>query len=444
MNSLPHTSANGYKPFKSVADSGLAWLGNVPLHWQLRRFGYFFKERREKVSDKDYAPLSVTKSGIVPQLDTAAKTDDGDNRKRVCAGDFVINSRSDRKGSSGISPLNGSVSLICTVLEPQERIAPAFVHYLLRSEPFQDEFYRYGKGIVADLWSTNYSEMRNITLAMPPYDEQWCIATFLDRETAKIDALVAEQRRLIELLKEKRQAVISHAVTKGLNPTSPLKPSGIDWLGDVPAHWSVKRLKQVSPQITVGIVVEPSKYYVLQGVPALRSMNVRPGQIVHENMVYLSKEANDLHQKSKIWEGDIVAVRSGQPGTAATVPALLNGANCVDLIIIRKPSTGSERFLCWFLAGDLALRQFSSGSEGAIQQHFNVGTASNLIVTVPPPDEQDEIAAFVDEETLKVDSLITQATYAVELLLERRSALISASVTGQIDVRNLDRELVTA
>ena len=228
-----------YPKYKS---SGVDWLGDVPEHWEVKRVGYYFKERREKVSDRDFPALSVTKNGIVPQLSTAAKTDDGDNRKKVCRGDFVINSRSDRKGSAGASELQGSVSLINTVLSPQERVYTPFVHYLLRCQPFQEEFYRNGKGIVADLWSTNYSEMRDILLGMPTLSEQTAIAEFLDREMAKIDGLLGEQRRLIELLKEKRQAVISHAVTRGLNPHASLKPSGIEWLGDVPEHWKIGRL----------------------------------------------------------------------------------------------------------------------------------------------------------------------------------------------------------
>ena len=203
-----------FPKYPKYKDSGVEWLGEVPEHWAVRRLGYYFDDRREKVSDRDYPALSVTKNGIVPQLETAAKTDDGDNRKRVCGGDFVINSRSDRKGSAGVAESDGSVSLICTVLSPRSDVLPAFIHHLLRSVPFQEEYYRYGKGIVADLWSTNYGEMRNILLAIPPPTEQSAIATFLYRETAKIDALIAEQQRLIELLQEKRQAVISHAVTK--------------------------------------------------------------------------------------------------------------------------------------------------------------------------------------------------------------------------------------
>jgi len=177
-------------------DSGVEWLGEVPEHWDVKRIGCYFNERREKVSDKDFPALSVTKNGIVPQLDTAAKSDDGDNRKKVSRGGFVINSRSDRKGSAGASELDGSVSLICTVLHPQEQVHTPFVHHLLRGQPFQEEFYRNGKGIVADLWSTNYWEMRNILLGMPPAAEQRHIAAFLDRETAKIDGLVGEQQHL--------------------------------------------------------------------------------------------------------------------------------------------------------------------------------------------------------------------------------------------------------
>jgi type I restriction enzyme S subunit len=174
-------------------------------------------------------------------------------------------------------------------------------------------------------------------IALPPLSEQIAIAAFLDRETAKIDALVADYRALIELLQEKRQAVISHAVTKGLDPTVPMKDSGVEWLGEVPEHWDIMRLKWISPEITVGIVVEPSKYYVQdRGVPALRSLNIRPGQIDPENMVLISEQANEELAKSRLIAGDLVAVRSGQPGTTAVVPKEISGCNCIDLIIIRR------------------------------------------------------------------------------------------------------------
>ena len=199
--------------YDAYKDSGVAWLGQVPAHWEVKRIGFVYSERREKVSDKDFAALSVTKNGIVPQLETAAKTDDGDNRKKVVAGDFVINSRSDRKGSAGVSSFTGSVSLICTVLKPQISVCNEYSNMLLRSMPFQEEFYRNGQGIVADLWTTNFSNMKEILIPLPPLAEQQAIAAFLDRECARIDALIERAEQAIVLLRERRSALIAAAVT---------------------------------------------------------------------------------------------------------------------------------------------------------------------------------------------------------------------------------------
>ena len=175
--------------YAEYKDSGVDWLGEIPAGWELVSIGSSFNERREKVSDKDFEPLSVTKNGILPQLANAAKTNDGDNRKLVKGGDFVINSRSDRKGSSGVAKQDGSVSLINIVMEPKG-IDPVFCNRLLKSNAFVEEFYRMGHGIVADLWTTRYSEMKTVQLALPPLHEQTAIADFLDDKTAKIEALV--------------------------------------------------------------------------------------------------------------------------------------------------------------------------------------------------------------------------------------------------------------
>ncbi len=304
-----------FPAYPEYKDSGVPWLGEVPGHWELSRIGSRFSERREKVSDTEYPPLSVTKNGIVPQLDTAAKTDDNDNRKCVLAGDFVINSRSDRKGSSGLSTLDGSVSLINTVISPDNTMIGAFVHHLFRSVAFQEEYYRYGKGIVADLWSTNYGEMKAITLAVPPMPEQEAIATFLDRETAKIDALVAEQKRLIALLKEKRQAVISHAVTKGLNPDARMKDSGIEWLGEIPAHWELVQQRRLINRIEQGWspqahdrMPEPGEFSVLR-LSAIRSGNFRPD----ERKALPELAQGELAALPIIAEGDFLLTRANTP-----------------------------------------------------------------------------------------------------------------------------------
>lgn len=253
----PLATKNSLQKYPAYKDSGVEWLGDIPEHWELTRLGSYFEERKTKVSDKDFAPLSVTKQGVLPQLDTAAKSNDGDNRKLVKKGDFVINSRSDRKGSSGIASEDGSVSLINIVMKPVS-INPNFCNYLLKSHAFVEENYRIGHGIVADLWTTRYDEMKNIKIGVPCHEEQTAIATFLDNKTAKIDRAIAQKEKMIALLKERKQIIIQDLVTgkKVWNEkqnawTKPekVKDSGVECLpagkagiGEIPEGWEVKKL----------------------------------------------------------------------------------------------------------------------------------------------------------------------------------------------------------
>ncbi|MCK7553410.1 restriction endonuclease subunit S [Marinobacter goseongensis] len=420
-------------------DSGLAWLGAVPKHWSLKRLGHFFSERREKVSDKDFQPLSVTKHGIVPRLETAAKTQDGDNRKRVIAGDFVINSRSDRKGSSGLSELDGSVSLICIVLEPNG-VYGRFAHHLLRSEVFQEEFYRNGKGIVADLWSTGFSEMKNIVIPVPSHHEQTQIARFLDHETAKIDALIREQERLIELLQEKRQAVISHAVTKGLDPDVPMKDSGVEWLGEVPAHWRVGKLRWYA---TIQGGVAKGKDYQDQktvSLPYLRVANVQAGYVDLTEVKEIAVLESEIERYS-LRHGDVLMNEGGDNdklgrGTvwrAEIEPCLHQN----HVFAIRPNGHLTPEWLAMFTQSSRARSYFFLNSK----QSTNLASISssnvmNLDLPMPSVDEQERILQFLESELQQFTDLQKQADKGIQLLLERRSALISAAVTGKIDVRN--------
>ncbi|MBP1097478.1 restriction endonuclease subunit S domain-containing protein [Bradyrhizobium diazoefficiens] len=386
--------------------------------------------------------LSVYRDyGVIPKAsrdDNFNKaSDDLDSYQLVQPGDLTINKMKAWQGSVAISSFRGIVSPAYFVFAPSHEEEPRYLHYLLRSVEYTTGYLSMSKGIRPNQWDLEPQEHSRMPVLLPPPGEQVAIARFLDRETAKIDALVGEQQRLVELLREKRQAVISHAVTKGLDPTASMTDTGIEWLGRVPEHWEVARLKRISPEITVGIVVEPSKYYVNAGVPALRSLNIRQGAVDTKDCVFISAEANDLLKKSQLRKGDLVAVRTGQPGTTAVIPPELDGCNCIDLIIIRKPKAGSERYLCWYLASDIAVRQFAEGSGGAIQQHFNVGTAMDLVVTWPSVSEQEAIVAFLEIATSRIDKLSAEAQTAIDLLRERRAALISAAVTGKIDVRRL-------
>ena len=212
-----------------MKDSGIEWIGKIPENWQIGRIGQLYTERREKVSDTEYQPLSVTMKGVLPQLSTAAKTDAHDDRKLVRIGDFAINSRSDRRGSCGISPYEGSVSLINTILMPRNEMHSIYYNWLFHSSMFSDEFYKWGHGIVNDLWTTNWQDMKRIAVPMPPYEEQTRIADFLDVECARIDAVIDQTRASIEEYKKLKQSVITQAVTKGIRPGRKMKVWYYTW-----------------------------------------------------------------------------------------------------------------------------------------------------------------------------------------------------------------------
>ena len=220
-----------------MKNSGIEWIGEIPEEWETSKIGNMYSLRNTKVSDKDYPPFSVTNKGILPQLDTAAKSNVHDDRKLVCKGDFAINSRSDRRGSCGISPYNGSVSLINIILNPRVEMHPKYYDWLFHTIQFSDEFYKWGHGIVDDLWTTGWQDMKKITIPTLPFSEQKAIADFLDSKCNEIDAIVSDIQKHITTLEEYKRSVITEAVTKGLNPNVEMKDSGVQWIGMIPKHW---------------------------------------------------------------------------------------------------------------------------------------------------------------------------------------------------------------
>ncbi|MBO9431647.1 restriction endonuclease subunit S [Sulfitobacter sp. R18_1] len=417
--------------YSSRVHSGYPWIGEVPEHWHLSRIGQLFQQRSSKVSDRDYPALSVTKSGIVPQMEHVAKTDDNDNRKLVKAGDFVINSRSDRKGSSGIAEMDGSVSLINTVLQINEELAPRYCHHLLRSTAFQEEFYRMGSGLVADLWSTNFSSMKNIRIPHPPLGEQTAIASFLDRETARIDGLIKKKVRFIELLKEKCAALITHAVTKGIDGDVPMKDSGVEWIGQVPSHWDVSRIAALfreafrAPDPSLPVLSVSIHDGVTDGELSDEERD-RKVSLSEDRTKYQGVAPGDLvYNMMRAWQGAFGAVQ---------VDGLVSPAYVVAHPIAEFRTKFIEHILHTKSASE-EIRRFSRGIADFRMRlywdHFR-----NLRVCLPSLEEQDEILAHIDRETTRIDGLISTTNRSIELLKEKRSALITAAVTGKIDVRN--------
>lgn len=433
-------SKKTYSKYPAYKDSGVEWLGVIPENWDLTRLGSYFKERRTKVSDKDYSPLSVTKQGILPQLDSAAKTNDGDNRKLVKKGDFVINSRSDRKGSSGIASKDGSVSLINIVMKPIS-IQPTFCNYLLKSNAFVEENYRIGHGIVADLWTTRYDEMKNIKIGIPSPSEQTAIAVFLDDKTAKIDQAIAQKEQLIALLKERKQIIIQHAVTKGLDPHVRLKDSGVEWIGEIPEHWVVVKAKYTFGKIEQGWSPQCDSYVANKnqwGVLKVGCVNYGSFKENENKLLPLSLKPRLEYQ---IQEGDILISRANTlelVGSAACVINLTrNLILCDKLYRISSYSKVVDKlFFISLFKTSIARRQIEIAANGASPSMQNIGqdVIKNMVIPLCTLKEQRGIVDFIDCQSSKIDQSISLQQIQIQKLKEYKATLIDSAVTGKIKV----------
>ena len=425
------------KPYPAYKPTGLKWLPEVPQGWDVLHIRELFSERRVKVSDKDYPPLSVSRGGIVPQIETVAKSDDGDNRKLVKRGDFVINSRSDRKSSSGVSQLDGSVSLINIVLEPREQLAGAYAHYLLKCHDFAEEFYRNGRGIVGDLWTTRYSEMKSISLPIPTLEEQASISAYLDAKTAKFDRLIKLKEREIELLQEKKQAVISTVVTRGLDPNVKLVDSGVDWIGKVPRGWKKDKVSRCFNIIGSGTTPESSNtaYFLGGTIPWVNSGDVyAKGRYFYETEKKVTELALKKCAALKFFprKSIVIAMYGGSIGnmSIADFEFCCNQA-CCCLAEARKDVLLDYVFLVLSCAKEYWLTLSSGGGQPNISQE----KIRRTWVPLPPLEEQRKIVAYLDAETAKTDRTVAVVRRQIELLREYRTRLISDAVTGRIDLR---------
>lgn len=407
------------------------WLGDLPSHWDVKKIGSLFSERRTKVSDKDYPPLSVAKIGVVPQLATAVKTDAGDNRKLVCAGDFVINSRSDRKGSCGVSELDGSVSLINIVLTPRDQWNSRYVHYLMRCQVFSEEYYRNGRGIVSDLWTTRYSEMKSILLPVPPHDEQDQIVRFLDWKVSTINKLIATKKKQTALLREREAVHIAHIVVHGLNDTVTSRDSGVEWIGEVPAHWETMRCKYLFKERD-----ERSE----EGKEQHLSMSQKYG-LVPDDQLDERRMLSESYKGGKLcYKDDLVLNRlKAHLGVFALAPQL--GVISPDYTVLMPnktrivPAYAETVLKSVRCRGELRVRV-----RGIVEGFWRLYTDdfNTIVLPVPPLDEQREIMQYIAEYRDSTKAYCDILMQEVAALQELKMRIVFDAVTGQIDVRNIE------
>lgn len=411
--------------YSEYKDSGQQWLGMVPSHWKVDKISAHFQERKTTVSDIDFKPLSVTKNGVVPQLDTAAKSDNGDNRKLVKKGDFVVNSRSDRKGSCGFSELDGSVSVIYIVATPID-VNGKFYHYLFRSNNYVEEFYRNGHGIVADLWTTRYDEMKNIQIPIPPTEEQEAIVAYLDQVTADIDKAIAAKERIIASLEERRKIIITHAVAHGINSDTPMKDSGIDWLGEIPAHWDIKRFKNIA-QVKANLV-PPQRYYDYPQVSP-DCIEKGTGRLISYQTV---KESGVISDNHLFFKGQIVYSKI-RPNLNKLIIAPFDGLCSADMYPIE--TNENIIYLQYLMLSGIFVSQVSAViAERVKMPKINKTELGEIRIPIPSEDEQTEIVNYLKSSLEPIEVAVSKERKLIDLLRERKNIIINETVTGKVKV----------
>ena len=409
---------------RTTKDSGFEWIGIIPAEWGLSKIGQVYRLRNTKVSDSDYPPLSVTNKGIVPQLNTAAKTNAHDDRKLVKKGDFAINSRSDRRGSCGISDYDGSVSLINTILAPLNEMNPGYYDWLFHTVQFGDEFYKFGHGIVDDLWTTGWQEMKKITIPTPPLPEQQRIADFLDTKCAEIDALTADIQTQIDTLEQYKRSVITETVSKGLNPDAEMKDSGIQWIGDMPAHWGVIRGKYILRYMQKPVRENDGVITCFRdGEVTLRSNRREDGFTMSDKEIgYQGIDVDDLVIHGMDGFAGAIGI-SDSRGKASPVLNVLDTDQCKRYIMYYLRSMAySDVFLA--LATGIRVRSCD----------LRWNKLAELSYPVPPLDEQNAIVKHIDSVLSKADAVIADKKAQLATLDEYKKSLIFEYVTGKKEV----------
>lgn len=370
--------------------------------------------------------------GIVPQLAFAAKSDDHNNRKLVKKGDFVINSRSDRRGSCGISSYDGSVSLINTILTPRGEMNPDYYNWLFHTEQFADEFYKWGHGIVDDLWTTRWQEMKSIMIVSSPVDQQKAIADYLDDRCAKIDTIIAEAKTSIEEYKELKQAVIYDAVTKGLDKNADMKDSGIPAIGKVNEKFKIAKIGELQEGLTDG--THGTYQRLDSGELLLSSKNVQnEGLVVGNNESFISTEdykaivANGFPQKNDI----LLCCIGASIGRCILYPYNYPIAFQRSVIFIRTNHWMLPKFMLYSLQSPSSIMQENVIVNQSAQAGFYQGLVKQLYVTVPSINEQNKIVSYLDKKIKNIDDVISTKESLIEDLEYYRKSLIYEVVTGK-------------
>ena len=422
--------------YPAYKDSGVEWLGEVPGHWEVKRLKYNLSLLTEK-TDRRENPVALENIEGWTGRFIATDTEFQGEGIAFAANDILFGKLRPYLAKAYRAESSGEAVGDFHVMRPGGGMDSHFAQYQILNRTFIDIVD--GSTFGSKMPRASWEFVGGMEVTTPPLPEQTQIAAFLDRETAKIDGLVAEQRRLMALLKEKRQAVISHAVTRGLNPHAPLKPSGIEWLGDVPAHWEVIRLKKLVTESMSG----PYGASLTKGMYSTAGYRVYgQQQVIPDDFsvgdYYIPEEKFEEMRRYAVFPDDVLISVMGTIGQVAVVPVNVEpGIINPRLVRYRCNTQIRPRYLQQVLMSRQHQEHLLFESKGSTMDGLNMQTLGRVSVPLPPIPEQGQILEYVLDQASKFDTLTTEAQRAIDLLQERRTALISAAVTGQIDVRGV-------
>ncbi|HHP2611930.1 TPA: restriction endonuclease subunit S [Enterobacter roggenkampii] len=436
-----------YQPYPEYKDSGVEWLGEVPQHWQTGRlgsFGYF-------ISGCGFPhEYQGSQDGLYPFYKVSDTNNDGNEKYLSKAENYVSKEVASKLGAricsaGGImfpkvgAALLGNKRRILTLPSITDNNTMVYFSYEGNSSYWYYWLSQLDFGQLSNpgpVPSINESQLKDFVAICPTQYEQRTIAAFLDYETARIDKLIAQHQRLIELLKEKRQAVISRAVTKGLNPDAPMKDSGVEWLGEVPEHWGVKRFNHVINYLEgPGIL---AKDFHDDGTPLLRIQNVKGDFVSSDYKTFLDPELADTKWNHfKVKSGDLIISCSASTGLVAEVNGDTEGAIPYTGLIRLRCGTKliDKNFIKLLVQSDMFFKQIERLQTGSTIQHYGPAHLQQMYVYLPSLPEQKSIVSTITQNLAKCEFLTKKAEDAITLMQERRTALISAAVTGKIDLR---------
>ena len=423
-----------YKPYPAYKDSGVEWLGEIPEGWKnirLKNVSKLEGAKTEPNHDLSYVGMENIESNSGKYIYKGNTKPEGVS-SAFSAGDVLFGKLRPYLAKSWLATFSGVCSSEFLVLNSQ-LVSPKFLNYYTLTDEFirQVDSSTYGSKMPRASW--DFISLMNVPV--PNFDESKKIANFLDHETARIDTLIAKQKKLIALLKEKRQAVISHAVTKGLNPDVEMKDSGVEWLGEVPAHWSSTRLKFLSEQIVDGAHFTPT--YVDEGVPFLRVTDIQEQVIDTDRIKYIPKEEHEvLIRRCKPAFGDLLLSKNGTIGVPKIVDWDWDFSIFVSLCLIKLSKRLNVKYAYYFFLSQQIKEQINGQIKQSTVINLHLDKIQNFYLTLPSLTEQKEISNYLDEHLFGYDLQVKKAEEMNTLLKERRTALISAAVTGKIDLRD--------